>query len=86
MNEKNDDIAHPDIVSKPLQTSDYWPNSIIRHRQGLAQLSGGSRALKEVFVSEPDIQDIQKYCDLMEELKRMMSVVNFFRHQSDTRG
>jgi hypothetical protein len=32
MNEKNDDIAHPDIVSKPLQTSDYWPNSIIRHR------------------------------------------------------
>jgi hypothetical protein len=33
MNEKNDDIAHPDIVSKPLQTSDYWPNSIIRHRQ-----------------------------------------------------
>jgi hypothetical protein len=34
MNEKNDDIAHPDIVSKPLQTSDYWPNSIIRHRLG----------------------------------------------------
>jgi protoheme IX farnesyltransferase len=33
MNEKNDDIAHPDIVSIPLQTSDYWPNSIIRHRQ-----------------------------------------------------
>jgi hypothetical protein len=29
MNDKNDDIAHPDIVSKPLQTSDYRPNSII---------------------------------------------------------
>jgi hypothetical protein len=36
MNEKNDDIAHPDIVSKPLQTSDYWPNSITRHRQDCA--------------------------------------------------
>src|ERR1700730_7697437 len=35
MNEKNDDIAHPDIVSKPLQTSDYWPNSIIRLQASL---------------------------------------------------
>ena len=25
MNEKSDDIAHPDIVSKPLQTSDIGP-------------------------------------------------------------
>jgi hypothetical protein len=41
MNEKNDDIAHPDIVSKPLQTSDYWPNSIIRHRPSLPNAAEG---------------------------------------------
>jgi hypothetical protein len=40
MNENNDDIAHPDIVSKPLQTPDYWPNSIIRHRHANGEMSG----------------------------------------------
>src|ERR1700732_1544003 len=48
MNEKNDDIAHPDIVSKPLQTSDYWSNSIIRHRQVGFKLSNDPRFEEKV--------------------------------------
>jgi hypothetical protein len=48
MNGKNDDIAHPDIVSKPLQTSDYWPNSIIRHRQGTVMKPDATRDLREL--------------------------------------
>jgi hypothetical protein len=33
MNEKDDDIAHPGMVSKPEKTPDFGGNSVIRHGQ-----------------------------------------------------
>jgi hypothetical protein len=33
MNQKDEDIAHPGMVSKPEKTPNFGPNSVIRHGQ-----------------------------------------------------
>ena len=33
MNQKDQDIAHPGMVSKPEKTPNFRPNSVIRHGQ-----------------------------------------------------
>ena len=33
MKEKDDDIAHPGMLSKPEKTPNFGPNSVIRHGQ-----------------------------------------------------